>query len=1234
MTTDENAYPETGDDPVTAADVPGVNQGHSLREYWVHGKGALKIRWGQPGDFKRCVRQLRKYSKGGTEFNTEGLCSNMHKEALGVRPGQEHGKGHTSLSGEDLIRFNTLHHRDQGKFASRPGAHYLAGYMDLDRHGALTAAEHESLYGDVYDNQRVSTMDDAAETDWGKELGLTGGTDSSRGLYVGVFGHSDENTEGQIYAEVGDGDTMIVAIDGLDAEAMRGLSDAIFNMHNEDFEAEFDDMQEQHGEERLDPNESVLDEEETGDFLVQRTGGGAIRILPADDPETVLLEIPEQDAGAMWGALDDMASSLEDIEGDTEGDTGQAPVAAAGYSDLLEEITGDDYNDMYAAIEPVEEAVPEMLPGEMWHAVAHVEGVSTGTRIWDAGAITWREPPFAFHTEVQSSAHGSPMTTVQVGLVTRMARLGSAIHAWGNVDLDSELGAETGRRIVDRFARWVSMDPCEGVGYQLQMPEDGAWTDGSPEPDQVVFNRYKIAGLTSVSLPAQEGSYLEPLPELVDAIAAMYSSGDGDGDWDGWEAGEEPAEEMVTASAVNVCTCMGQDGKPVHHGRCDLKKPEVLRGAKKAARLREMLSEHEAGLPKSRLQWNRADRQKADALEKGIKIADLDAELDDMTRRLPPSRISWSRKDRLRARDIEAQIAELSGSKKASTGIEVGDMDEVSVNLCTCTGEDGLPTHHGRCRLGAVAKAAKKAVKSAKGGGKGGGEESDAVKRARAGAARVKQKVAEADARKAGKPKAAKKAAPEPPTPMTPEEAQAFLKKSQARARERIAAEKEAEAKKDPNRPFKDEKLDINAAEARRGLAALEKRNGKDRSSKRWNSPDLRAAQRFDEAIFRETPEGMLEHDQAWLARAEDKLARANGELGTDRSKWPKQYQEEVVVLEGQIEELKNRVEERKAAVKKAKAKMSTGVVVAAGTHVLELSDLPPAWWFEEPAENEAEPGGPIHITDEGRVYGWLVPEKIAHRSYARAGVRKEYTSLNPDKIDFTRWWGETIVEGGQRVLAGPITMECPHAPTSGYDSLAARNSHYENTCSIVGKVATGVGTNHKGQWIAGALMPGITAEQFTKILLSRMSGDWQPHPERPGWQEFVAALVVPVGGWPGSRTAITTASIGPVYQMEEDEEGEVRVASCSVPIVAAAGCGCNAEHEDDEVEVEEDDEDEEVEVEDDEEEVEVDDNTSITDTTDTDLDVIDPMIVDMFAAELELDTRSRLLAYTSVLGM
>ena len=65
-------------DPNPARGMPA-----QLQRYWLAGKGAAKIRWNIPGDFKRCVRALTKYFP----TNPEGLCNILHTKATGGPPG-------------------------------------------------------------------------------------------------------------------------------------------------------------------------------------------------------------------------------------------------------------------------------------------------------------------------------------------------------------------------------------------------------------------------------------------------------------------------------------------------------------------------------------------------------------------------------------------------------------------------------------------------------------------------------------------------------------------------------------------------------------------------------------------------------------------------------------------------------------------------------------------------------------------------------------------------------------------------------------------------------------------------------------------------------------------------------------------------------------------------------------------------------------------------------------------
>lgn len=222
-----------------------------------------------------------------------------------------------------------------------------------------------------------------------------------------------------------------------------------------------------------------------------------------------------------------------------------------------------------------------------------------------------------------------------------------------------------------------------------------------------------------------------------------------------------------------------------------------------------------------------------------------------------------------------------------------------------------------------------------------------------------------------------------------------------------------------------------------------------------------------------------------------------------------------------------------------------TEVVVASG-HTITIPDVPPAEWFAEPTDVDVS--GALTVTDEGRIYGMLAPANIAHRAF-----RNRRVEVPRGNVDYSRWMGgEAIVAGGGRVVAGPITMNCGHMPPHASADPGTRMEHYENTCSVVAQAA--IGENDQGVWIAGALLPGVSAEQVSRMLACRLSGDWAPHPEKSGWREFVAALLVPVPGFPMARSAPSTVRVAdgalvaaavPVrLEVSEPEEPDVVVAS------------------------------------------------------------------------------------------
>jgi hypothetical protein len=196
---------------------------------------------------------------------------------------------------------------------------------------------------------------------------------------------------------------------------------------------------------------------------------------------------------------------------------------------------------------------------------------------------------------------------------------------------------------------------------------------------------------------------------------------------------------------------------------------------------------------------------------------------------------------------------------------------------------------------------------------------------------------------------------------------------------------------------------------------------------------------------------------------------------------------------------------------------------VVASSFTMEIPDLPPAEWFDEPAD-EPEIGA-ITITDEGRIFGYLAPKNVAHR-----GIRDKRVTVPMGNVDYGIWMNRvTLADDGRgsytRVATGPITMDCGHAVASPRVVGVVRREHYDNSCSIVATVR--VGENSRGVWISGAVLPDVTPDQVRRMMACQLSGDWGPHREKPGKRELAGALLVPVPGFPKRSNAFMSMKAG-----------------------------------------------------------------------------------------------------------
>jgi len=74
-----------------------------LRQSYLRGKVAARIRWGTGGDYGRCTKQATKH--GMTPGQAHGVCQTLHKAATGMYTGDKrHRKGRNSTAGARIRR--------------------------------------------------------------------------------------------------------------------------------------------------------------------------------------------------------------------------------------------------------------------------------------------------------------------------------------------------------------------------------------------------------------------------------------------------------------------------------------------------------------------------------------------------------------------------------------------------------------------------------------------------------------------------------------------------------------------------------------------------------------------------------------------------------------------------------------------------------------------------------------------------------------------------------------------------------------------------------------------------------------------------------------------------------------------------------------------------------------------------------------------------------------------------
>lgn len=183
-----------------------------------------------------------------------------------------------------------------------------------------------------------------------------------------------------------------------------------------------------------------------------------------------------------------------------------------------------------------------------------------------------------------------------------------------------------------------------------------------------------------------------------------------------------------------------------------------------------------------------------------------------------------------------------------------------------------------------------------------------------------------------------------------------------------------------------------------------------------------------------------------------------------------------------------------------------------------EFDALPPlpARWFAEPTEEELPPdSGGLHITDDGRIYGWVAQRGVPHEGYP--GRNLTIDDLEP--VD-TSWFlrKRFRLDDGSEIPLGPFVMNVGHHRDGG--NCETQACLWDDSRTIAGLIT--VGFNERGMWFSGAAAPWLSQWDLAAFAVCQPSYHMVAKPE--GGYKLGAVLAVPRPGHPSRLVASVAA--------------------------------------------------------------------------------------------------------------
>lgn len=212
----------------------------------------------------------------------------------------------------------------------------------------------------------------------------------------------------------------------------------------------------------------------------------------------------------------------------------------------------------------------------------------------------------------------------------------------------------------------------------------------------------------------------------------------------------------------------------------------------------------------------------------------------------------------------------------------------------------------------------------------------------------------------------------------------------------------------------------------------------------------------------------------------------------------------------------------------------STSTAAATLSAVTDVPVNPPADWFDQP-----EPAGPQPLTfhPDGRVTGHLALWDQCHVGFLPECIR-------PSKGDDFGMFHTGAMEtaDGAQLPIGKVVFGTKHAST--YDTpMAAAAQHYDDNGHVAAYVRASEGRH--GIWLSGVRKNDLSQSELRDVRANPPSGDWRG---AGGRLRLVAALAVPIPGYPIPQVAVAASGDVPTALIMQGYEGEEAVMAESVP--------------------------------------------------------------------------------------